>query len=103
MKKFELAVKIIVDEQEKELTGYYQDWGIETWADMLEAYGQDSQDFKEDVIYMLNDYSNENNVNLYLNDSNELEDEEGNFISYRKIINAVRKEMKNRGLLAKEG
>ena len=30
MKKFELAVKIIVDEQEKELTGYYQDWGIET-------------------------------------------------------------------------
>ena len=100
MKKFELAVKIIVDEQEKELTGYYQDWGIETWADMLEAYGQDSQDFKEDVIYMLNDYSNENNVNLYLNDSNELEDEEGNFISYRKIINAVRKEMKNRGLLA---
>lgn len=47
----------------------------------------------------LNKYSEENGIDLYFNDCNELELEDGTLLTYRKLMNAVRKELKAQGLL----
>lgn len=99
MNKFELCIKLVVDDVKADLTGYYKDSGIETWADYVEETGRDSADVKADVYYTLNRYSEENNVDLYFNDCSELELEDGSLLTYRKLMNAVRKELKKEGLL----
>lgn len=50
-------------------------------------------------MYTLNSYSDFNNVDLYFNDCSELELEDGTLLTYRKLMNAVRKELKAEGLL----
>lgn len=96
MTKLELAVKIVVDDVKETVNDYYSDWEISSWSEMLEAFGQTSQDFKEDVCYLLSNYSNENNVDLFLNDEYELELEDGSLVSYRKLTNLIRKELKEK-------
>lgn len=97
--KLELAVKLVVEDIKSDLDGYYKDSGIETWADYLEETGRDSREVKEDVYYTLNKYSNDNNVELYFNDCNELELEDGSLLTYRKLMNKVRKQLKSEGYL----
>lgn len=99
MKKFDLCIKLVVEDIKGDLTGYYKDSEIETWADYLEETGRDSKEVKEDVYYTLNRYSNDNNVELYFNDCNELELEDGSLLTYRKLMNAVRKQLKSEGYL----
>ena len=100
MKKFDLCVKLVVEDVKADLDGYYKDSGIETWADYLEETGRDSKAVKEDVRYILADYSDFHiNANLYLNDYDELEIEDGSLLTYRKLMNAVRKELKKEGYL----
>lgn len=96
MTKLELAMKIVVDDVKEAINDYYSDWEISSWSEMLEAFGQESKDFKEDVYYLLSSYSNDNNVDLFLNDEYELELEDGSFISYRKLSNLIRKELKEK-------
>lgn len=98
--KLELVVSLITKDVKDDLNGYYKDWGIESWSEYLEDTGRTSTDFKEDVCYILNRYSNENNVDVYLNDSYELELEDGSLFSYRKLMNKVRKQLKSEGYLA---
>lgn len=90
MKNLEKAVQIIVNDYKTTLQNDYSDWDINSWSDMIEAFGQDSRGVKEDVIYVLM------GANIYLNDDCELEEQDGTTISYRKLMNEVRKEMKNR-------
>lgn len=97
MNKFELCIKLVVEDVKEDLTGYYKDSGINTWSEYLEETGCDSADVKDNVYYVLNRYSNENNVELYFNDSNELELEDGSILTYRKFMNRVRKELKAEG------
>lgn len=99
MNKFELCIKLVVDDVKADLTGYYKDSDIETWADYVEETGRGSKEVKEDVYYTLNKYSEENSIDLYFNDCNELELEDGTLLTYRKLMNAVRKELKKEGLL----
>lgn len=99
MNKFELCIKLIVDDVKADLEGYYKNSDIETWADYVEETGRDSADVKADVMYTLNSYSDFNNVDLYFNDSSELELEDGTLLTYRKLMNAVRRELKAEGLL----
>ena len=99
MKKFDLCVKLVVEDIKEDLAGYYEDSGIETWADYLEETGCDSKEMKENVLYVLNKYSDENDIDLYFNDSSELELEDGSILTYRKLMNRVRKELKNQGYL----
>lgn len=102
MTKFELAVKVTVDWIKWDLTTYRKNgWEIENWSDMLNAFGQDSKDMQRDIEYMLLKYTNKqydmgNNIDITLNDYHELEDENGNLISYRTLTNAVRKELFNK-------
>ena len=98
MKKFDLCVKLVVEDIKSDLEGYYKNSGIETWADYLEETGRDSKDMKDDVRYILSDYSDFHiNANLYLNDCDELELEDGSILTYRKLMNRVRKELKEEG------
>ena len=90
MTNLENAVKILADDYERTIKNEYCDWDINSWSDMIEAFGQDSQGIKEDVIYTLREES------IFLNDDCELEEQDGTVVSYRKLMNAVRKEMKNR-------
>lgn len=99
MNKFDLCVKLVVEDIKEDLTGYYKDSGIETWDDYLEETGRDSKEVKEDVYYTLNRYSNDNNADLYFNDSSELELEDGSMLTYRKLMNKVRKQLKSEGYL----
>ena len=102
MTKFELAVKVTVDWIKFDLATYRKNgWEIENWSDMLNAFGQDSKDMQRDIEYMLLRYTNKqydmgNNIDITLNDYHELEDEDGNLISYRTLTNAVRKELFNK-------
>lgn len=99
MTKFELAVKVTVDWIKFDLSTYRKNgWEIENWSDMLNAFGQDSKDMQRDIEYMLLRYTNKqydmgNNIDITLNGYHELEDENGNLISYRQLTNAVRKEL----------
>ena len=97
MNKFELAVKLVAEDIKSDLNGYYKDCGIKTWSEYLEETGCDSADVKDNVYYVLNRYSNENNVDLYFNDYNELELEDGSILTYRKLMNRVRKQLKAEG------
>lgn len=84
----EKAIKLVVEDIKADLTGYYKDCGIENWSDYLEETGCDSSDVKDNVMYVLR------NADIYFNDSNELELEDGSLLTYRKLMNAVRKELK---------
>ena len=88
-------IKVFFEDVKQDLNGYYSDWEIETWKDYLEATGRNSAAFKEDVYYILKSNSND----TWLTDDYELETEDGSFISYKKLMNAVRKELKNQGYL----
>lgn len=90
MTNLEKAVKVLVYDYEMAIKDEYYNWNINSWSDMIEAFGQDSKDVKEDVIYTLR------GANIYLNDNGELEEQDGTIISYRKLMNEVRKEMKNK-------
>lgn len=102
MTKFELAVKVTVDWMNEDLAYYRKDgWEIENWSDMLNAMGTDSKGIQNDIEYMLTKYTNKqydmgNEIDITLNDYHELEDENGNFISYRTLTNAIRKELFNK-------
>ena len=96
MTNLEIAVKVISDYLQQELSDdYYKDDDIKNWAEMLEAFGWDSEDAKEEIRTVLWDYANENHVDCDLNDDDEIEDN-GGFTSYRKLTSEIRKELKNR-------
>lgn len=98
MDKFELATKLVAEDVKSDLDGYYKDWGIKTWSEYLEETGRDSNAMKEDVRYILAYYSDFHiNANLYLDDCDELELEDGSLLTYRKLMNAVRKKLKEEG------
>lgn len=97
MTNLENAVQIIVNDYKTTLQSDYSGWDIHSWSDMIGAFGQDSQDVKEDVVYTLKE------ADIFLNDDFGLEEQDGSVVTYRKLMNAVRKEMKNRGIFKKEG
>lgn len=97
MTNLENAVRIIVNDYKTTLQNDYSDWDIHSWSDMIEAFGQGSKGVKEDVIYTLKE------AGIFLNDDFGLEEQDGSVITYRKLMNAVRKEMKNSGIFRKEG
>ena len=49
MTNLENAVKILADDYERTIKNEYCDWDINSWSDMVEAFGQDSRGVKEDV------------------------------------------------------
>ena len=95
MTKFELAVRVIADELEAIIKEDYDDRDIDNWDDMLHSFGWDTQDAKSEICYYLEDYSNKNNIDIMLDVDYELENGD-ELVSYRKLTNEVRKEMKNR-------
>lgn len=101
MTNLELAVRILADEYENTINEDYEDWSIESWSEMVKAFGQDSDDVMEDVNSILDDYCKENNTqSVMLTADFEIEEADG-FVSYRKLMSEVRKELKRRGVFSK--
>lgn len=76
MTNLENAVEIIVNDYENTLQSDYSDWDIHSRPDMIEAFGQDSQDVKEDVVYTLKE------ADIFLNDDFGLEEQDGSVVTY---------------------
>lgn len=93
MTRLETIVNLITEDIKSDLNGYYADRDIKSWGEMLNAFGNTSADFKENVAYVIRKYFNENNIENYVCDDLDLETEEGELISYRKWIGMVRKEV----------
>lgn len=101
MTNLELAVRILADYYENTINEDYSDWGIESWSEMVKAFGQDGDDVMEDVNSILDDYCKENNTkSVMLTADFEIEEADG-FVSYRELMNEVRKELKRRGVFSK--
>ena len=72
MTNLEIAVKVISDGLERELSDYdyYKEYNITNWSQMLnafsDAFGWNSKDVKNEIIRALQIYSKENNVNCNL-------------------------------------
>jgi hypothetical protein len=96
MTKTEHAVKIIANELINDIQENYSDWGIESWGEMLNAFGLDSADMKTEVYYILN----HSDLDPFaFTDDCEIIDEtmpSGGIVSYRSLMNRVRSEMKKR-------
>ncbi len=98
MTNLEIAVKVVADYLQEQLDDdYYKDDEISSWGEMLKCFGWDSEDVKEEIKTVLWDYAIENNVYCDLNGDNEIEDADG-FTPYKKLVNDIRKEMRNRKL-----
>ena len=98
---FSLAIKIVTDSLEETLKDeYYKDWDITTWSEMQSAFGWDSSLTKSEIIYILNDYANKFGMyEIYPDDDGAIRTNEGDLMTYRQLTNAVRAELKIRGLL----
>ena len=59
-KKLELAVKVVAKSVREEIDRFYSEYEIKSYSDMLYAFNQTSSEFKQDVAYILEKYSNEN-------------------------------------------
>ena len=88
------AIQIIVDDIRSYLDGIYRDWEIGSWSEMLDAFGQTSADFKEDVRYTLIQYYNRMGcVYFPVTDDCEIVNTDGSITTYRQLTNLVRKEL----------
>lgn len=81
--------KIIADELEKDITSE----GFDGLSDMMRCYQMDSEDLRCEVESIVNSsklgYMCDKEINVY---------SEEDAIEYKKLVSAVRKELKARGL-----
>lgn len=68
MKKFETAIQVVANDLRNTIKEDHNDLDIESWSEMLNAFGLDSSDIKEEIRYILNKYENDNNISLILTD-----------------------------------
>lgn len=89
------AVNILCNDYLNTINEDYQGWNITSWSEMIDAFGQDSDDIKDDVWYTLSHFQTENSVSnqlmIYELDNGIYDGE--TFISYRSLMGAVRSKM----------
>ena len=68
MKQFETAIQVVANDLRNTIKEDHNDLDIESWSEMLNAFGLDSSDIKEEIRYILNKYENYNNISLILTD-----------------------------------
>lgn len=96
-----LAVKVVADDFEETLkSNYYKGWDITTWSEMQDAFGCDSADTKANVRYVLVEYAKKFGIwELFPDDDGAIRTKDGDLMTYRQLTNAVRAELKIKGLL----
>lgn len=90
---FDKAVEIIVNDLRSDIDGLYADWEISNWAEMLDAFGADSADMKDDIQYTLIEAAKDKIIPWCFNDDLSIEESDGQIRSYRQLTNAVRKQL----------
>ena len=90
MTNFEKAVEIAVAEIKRDAGFMNVDWDyVDDWGKLLDWFGQDSSDMKDDILYTLN--KSELSVSVF--DDCSIEDSDGSIKSYRQLTNAIRKQL----------
>lgn len=86
MTRFESAVKVVVEDIKRDAKIHGVRWEcVNTWAELLDWFGSDSAQMKEDIIYTLSW------AGIYTADDGSIEDTDGTIKTYRQLTNAVRK------------
>lgn len=92
MTNFEKAVEIVSTDLLGDIKDYRDNgYEIDSWSDMLDAFGQTSSDLKDDVRYVLVEASNDGTIAACFDDDLMIEDEDGTTKTYRQLTSAVRK------------
>lgn len=93
MKNFNKAVSIIVEDIKRDLNGYYKAWDIQTWSELLDAYGIDTSEMKDNIRYTLITATNNGDIECFFTDDLEIINEDGSTKTYRQLTNAVRRRL----------
>lgn len=94
MTNFEKAVEIAVRgiRHDAKLYGVNLD-ECDGWADMLDWFGQDSADMKNDIYRELFAARRNGEIDFAPMDDCSIEDSDGSVKTYRQLTNAVRKQL----------
>lgn len=94
MTNFEKAVEIAVGGIKYDAKIFGVDWErVDGWNDLLEWFGQDSTDMKNDIYHELCRAAAMGNLNGYPMDDCSIEDSDGSIKTYRQLANAIRKQL----------
>lgn len=85
MSNIEKAVKVFC-EAHREYLKMYED--IETMNDLIELWGWDSKELKDEILYEL--YHNKETVDIDITDDCEIIEKDGTIHSYRSLVKAIR-------------
>lgn len=90
MTNFEKATEIVVAEIKRDAEFMNVDWDyVDDWGKLLDWFGQDSSDMKNDILYTLN----KSELSASVFDDCSIEDSDGSIKTYRQLTNAVRKQL----------
>lgn len=90
MTNFDKAVEISVAEIKRDAEFCNVDWEwVDDWSKLLDWFGQNSEEMKEDVLYILN----RSELSFSVFDDGSIENEDGSIKTYRQLTNAIRKEL----------
>ena len=92
MKNFDACVELIVKSIVDDMRINEIDW-VTNWAELLDAFGSDSEMMKDDIRYDLMFAANNGEIPLCFNDDLDIEEADGSLKSYRQLTNAVRKKL----------
>ena len=85
MTNFEKAVRVF-GEANRVFAEMYED--IETVGDLIELWGWNSRELKEEILHEL--YRSKELVDVNITDDGEIEDEDGTLNSYRALAKAIK-------------
>ena len=90
MTNFEKATEIAVESIKRDAEFSNVDWDyVDDWNKLLDWFGQDSSDMKDDIYYTLS----RSELSLSVFDDCSIEDSDGSIKTYRQLTNAIRKQL----------
>lgn len=94
MTNFEKATELVTKEIMSDLRSFreYEEGDVTNWQEMLDWFGIDSSEMKENIYWMLKEAANNGEIEWFFTDALEIEDN-GSFKTYRQLTNAVRKQL----------
>lgn len=92
MTNFSKYVDYIAEDLRSEFDQYRRNgWEMASWSEMLDAFGIESSDLKDDIHYTVARAVNDGELPDCYFDDMSIEDSDGSIKTYRQLTNAVRK------------
>ncbi len=92
MTNFEKAVEIAANSVRRDVKMFGVDIEhVDGWNDLLDIFGYDGEDMKDDVYHELCHAANAGDLERFPMDDCSIEDSDGSVKTYRQLANAIRK------------